>query len=71
MVRDFAALQDDELAHWIESNGAFPSTMVDRIVPAATAADIADAARLIGLADAAPVVHEPFRAMGDRGPICR
>ena len=35
--------------------------MVDRIVPAATAADSADAAALTGLSDGAPVVHEPYR----------
>ncbi len=35
--------------------------MVDRIVPATTPADVAEAARLTGLADAAPVVFEPFR----------
>ncbi len=61
LVRDFAALRDDTLAAWIERNGAFPSTMVDRIVPAMTDADIARAEELTGLADAAPVAHEPFR----------
>jgi fructuronate reductase len=61
LVRDFAALQDDTLASWIEANGAFPATMVDRIVPATTEADIAEVARLTGLEDAAPVIGEPFR----------
>ena len=61
LVRDFAALHDDALAAWIEPNVAFPSTMVDRIVPAATPADIDDAVALTGLSDAAPVSHEPFR----------
>ncbi|SIR24633.1 mannitol dehydrogenase family protein [Bosea sp. TND4EK4] len=61
LVRDFAALQDDTLATWIEANGAFPATMVDRIVPATTDADIAEVARLTGLEDAAPVIGEPFR----------
>lgn len=61
LVRDFAALLDDKLAAWIEANGAFPATMVDRIVPATTEADIAEVARLIGLDDAAPVIGEPFR----------
>lgn len=61
LVRDFAALQDDTLAAWIEANGAFPATMVDRIVPATTEADIAEVARLTGLDDAAPVIGEPFR----------
>jgi fructuronate reductase len=61
LVRDFAALSDDALSQWIEANGAFPATMVDRIVPATTEADIAEVARLIGLEDAAPVIGEPFR----------
>jgi fructuronate reductase len=61
LVADFASLRDDKLAAWIEHNGAFPSTMVDRIVPATTDADIALAAQLTGLQDAAPVAHEPFR----------
>ncbi len=61
LVRDFAALRSDGLAAWIERHGAFPGTMVDRIVPASTDADIAAAERLTGLRDAAPVAHEPFR----------
>ncbi len=61
LIRDFAALRDDRLAAWIEANGAFPSTMVDRIVPATTEADIAEVASLLGLDDAAPVIGEPFR----------
>lgn len=61
LVRDFAALTDDKLSAWIETNGAFPATMVDRIVPATTDADIAEVARLIGAEDAAPVIGEPFR----------
>ncbi|MBS0562537.1 MAG: mannitol dehydrogenase family protein [Proteobacteria bacterium] len=61
LVRDFAALLDDGLAGWIEANVAFPSTMVDRIVPAATEQDMMDAAQATGLRDAAPVSHERFR----------
>ena len=61
LVRDFAALRDDGLAAWIEAHGAFPSTMVDRIVPATTDADIDAAAEATGLHDAGPVTHEPFR----------
>ena len=60
-VRDFASLRDDKLATWIAANGAFPSTMVDRIVPAAAQADIDSARKLTGLIDEAPVAHEPFR----------
>lgn len=61
LVRDFASLRDDGLAAWIEANGAFPATMVDRIVPATTDADIAEVAALLGAEDAAPVIGEPFR----------
>jgi len=61
LVSDFAALRDCGLATWVETHASFPSTMVDRIVPATTADDIAEAAGLTGLMDAAPVVHEPFR----------
>ena len=60
-MRDFASLRDSRLAGWIQAQGAFPSTMVDRIVPAATDADTTDAAAATGLWDAAPVSHEPFR----------
>jgi fructuronate reductase len=63
LVLDMAALRDDALAAWIERHGAFPSTMVDGIVPAATDDDRALASRLTGLDDAAPVVHEPFRQL--------
>lgn len=61
LVRDFAALRDDALSQWIDGNGAFPATMVDRIVPATTEADIAEVAGLLGAEDAAPVIGEPFR----------
>ncbi|PZU93270.1 MAG: mannitol dehydrogenase [Chelatococcus sp.] len=61
LVRDFAALTDDRLSAWIEAEGAFPSTMVDRIVPATTESDIAEVAALLGAGDAAPVIGEPFR----------
>lgn len=61
LVRDFAALSNDGLSQWIEANGAFPASMVDRIVPATTEADIAEVAGLTELEDAAPVISEPFR----------
>ena len=64
----FAQARDPSLARWIEDNATFPSTMVDRIVPATTDTDIADNDRALGLHDAAPVVHEPFKqwAIEDR-----
>jgi fructuronate reductase len=61
LVRAFAQRLDPALGEWIASYAAFPSCMVDRIVPATTEKDIDDAARLTGLADAAPVTHEPYR----------
>ena len=61
LVDGFARRRDDVLADWIAAHGAFPATMVDRIVPAATAADRDLAAALTGLDDAAPVSHEAFR----------
>ena len=61
LVLAFAARRDRALARWIEDHASFPSTMVDRIVPATTEGDIADNDAGLGLHDAAPVVHEPFR----------
>jgi fructuronate reductase len=51
---------DPGLADWIESTVSFVSTMVDRITPATTPADVVEARELTGFADAAPVVTEPF-----------
>ncbi len=61
IVKAYAQARERELAAWIEANVAFPSTMVDRIVPATTEVDVAEVERLIGMRDAAPVVFEPFR----------
>jgi fructuronate reductase len=60
VVTGFAALLDRDLARWIEDEVAFPSTMVDRIVPATTGEDRAAIAAQLGLNDAWPVVTEPF-----------
>ena len=46
---------------WIADNVAFPETMVDRIVPATAASDIAYVTERFGYADEAVVVGEPFR----------
>lgn len=59
-VRAFAAALDPALARQIEDSIAFPETMVDRIVPATVAADIAEGARVTGLRDEALVKTEPF-----------
>lgn len=60
VVVAFANLVDPSLGDWIAREIAFPSTMVDRIVPATTDRDIAENDRALGMEDAAPVVHEPF-----------
>jgi fructuronate reductase len=61
LVTAFASRRAPSLAAWIAEHGRFPCSMVDRIVPATTPADVAEAQALTGFADAAPVVHEPFR----------
>ncbi|WP_144766208.1 mannitol dehydrogenase family protein [Curtobacterium sp. 9128] len=59
-VLDAAA--DDALRGWIADHVAFPSSMVDRITPATTDADVAALADLDGAlpGDRVPVVTEPF-----------
>ena len=61
VVLELARLIDPHLADWIEAEGRFPSTMVDRIVPATSPEDLDNVAHLTGLRDEAPVMHEPFR----------
>ncbi len=60
VVTRFAALRDSELASYISEKVAFPSTMVDRIVPATTEADREMTAEATGLTDAWPIMTEPF-----------
>lgn len=59
-VLDFAALEDDQLSAWIESNVQFPNTMVDRIVPAVSDEDKNQVEKLLGVRDEAPVIAEPY-----------
>ncbi len=61
LVLTFAAVTAPSLAAWIEQRVRFPSTMVDRIVPATTDADIVENDADLGVHDAAPVMHEPFK----------
>ncbi len=49
-----------ELRAWFEAECTCPSTMVDRIVPATTADDLAAVADRLGLRDEAAVMTEPF-----------
>jgi len=59
-VLALAAHHDPALRDWIDTHGAFPATMVDRIVPATEEADIAALEARIGLIDRAMVKTEPF-----------
>ncbi|SMY08946.1 mannitol dehydrogenase family protein [Flavimaricola marinus] len=60
IVLELADRIDPALAQWIAQKATFPSTMVDRITPATTEADILRVQERTGQFDAAPVLHEPF-----------
>jgi mannitol 2-dehydrogenase len=59
-LTSYARALDPGLADWIEVEVAFPNAMVDRITPVTTAEDVAQIADRFGVADAWPVVAEPF-----------
>ena len=59
-VLALAAQRDGALAAWIAERISFPSTMVDRITPVTTAADVQALAERHGVADGWPVVCETF-----------
>lgn len=60
MFVSFATRVDHDLATWMDQTVAFPNTMVDRITPVTTPADIQAAEATTGLADHWPVVAETF-----------
>jgi fructuronate reductase len=60
IVTSYAALRSRALASHIASGVAFPSTMVDRIVPATTDDDRKLVCAASGLWDSWPVMSEPF-----------
>ncbi len=60
LLVEFTRQREPGLAEWIGSEVASPSTMVDRIVPGTTDADIAAASAAMGLTDQAMVITEPF-----------
>jgi fructuronate reductase len=60
VVSRFAALRDTDLGSFVSAHVSFPSTMVDRIVPATTDADRRAVAERLGVEDAWPVMTEPF-----------
>ncbi|CAI1721469.1 Polyol:NADP oxidoreductase [Serratia ficaria] len=60
-VLDLAQARDRALADWIAAEVTFPSTMVDRIVPAATPETLDEiAAELGGVRDECAIACEPF-----------
>ncbi|OHV72871.1 mannitol dehydrogenase [Mesorhizobium sp. LCM 4576] len=73
LLIEFAKLRDADLGRHVADEVAFPSSMVDRIVPATTDADRARIADELGLEDAWPVMTEPFRqwVIEDRFPAGR
>jgi fructuronate reductase len=73
ILNRFAALRSPELGKWVAGEVAYPSTMVDRIVPATTDADRAAVSSALGMVDAWPVVTEPFTqwVVEDRFPSGR
>lgn len=61
VISAYARARDTQLADWIAENVTFPSTMVDRIVPAVTPETLEKIERLTGVRDSAGVACEPFR----------
>ena len=60
MLLSFAEAQDAGLAEWIAQEVCFPNSMVDRITPVTTQADIETLEQNYGVQDAWPVTCEPF-----------
>lgn len=60
MFTAFAELKDPEFAEWMRTQVSFPNSMVDRITPVTTPADIAAVSEVLGVTDECPVVCEPF-----------
>jgi len=60
VIISLARQQDTELADWIDAHMTFPSTMVDRIVPAMTEETHAALRQQLGCDDPAGIVCEPF-----------
>ena len=59
-LHQYAERLDAGLARWIEAEVACPETMVDRIVPATTDADLDRAEAALGVRDEGHVAAEPF-----------
>ena len=60
MLLSFLSAQDKDLASWVEKEVAFPNSMVDRITPVTTAAELDYLKDQFNLEDEWPVTCEPF-----------
>jgi len=60
VILELANIIEPELGQWIEREVSFPSTMVDRIVPATTGEDRQLVSNVLGLSDHGAVVTETF-----------
>ena len=60
-VIQLAAAVNPELSEWIEQHVCFPSSLVDRIVPAVTEKDLDSVCAFLGAEDLCAVICEPFR----------
>jgi fructuronate reductase len=60
LMRAYLRQHDPELVKWLARTCTFPCSMVDRIVPATTAADLDTVAAATGLEDQGAVMTEPF-----------
>jgi fructuronate reductase len=60
LIADYCEHHDSDLGRWIAAECSFPSSMVDRIVPATTAADLVRVESDLKLRDTAAVITEPF-----------
>ncbi|HET9448231.1 MAG TPA: mannitol dehydrogenase family protein [Steroidobacteraceae bacterium] len=60
LLDEFLERRDPALAQWARNENSYPCTMIDRIVPATAASDIARIAGVLGCEDRAAVVTERF-----------
>lgn len=60
IITEAATRVDPTLVDWVSENVSFVTTMVDRITPRATDADLAECRELTGVDDPSLVVTEPF-----------
>lgn len=60
LMRQYLAAEHPDLTDWFDATCRCPATMIDRIVPATTKADRAEAEAILGVGDEGAVVTEGF-----------